>query len=44
MLLDPIAVTKDNISDTIIKDNFHTADEICTAKYQANCQEAGIGG
>jgi D-xylose transport system substrate-binding protein len=44
VLLDPIAVTKDNINDTIIKDNFHTADEICTAKYEANCQEAGIGG
>jgi D-xylose transport system substrate-binding protein len=44
VLLDPIAVTKDNINDTIIKDEFHTADEICTAKYQANCQEAGIGG
>jgi D-xylose transport system substrate-binding protein len=42
VLLDPIAVTKDNIADTIIKDNFHTADEICTAKYAAACQEAGI--
>ena len=28
-LLDPIAVNKDNIDDTIIKDGFHTKDAIC---------------
>ena len=28
VLLDPIAVIKDNIDDTIIKDGFHTRDEI----------------
>jgi D-xylose-binding periplasmic protein len=27
-LLDPIAVNKDNIDDTIIKDGFHTKDAI----------------
>jgi D-xylose transport system substrate-binding protein len=43
VLLDPIAVTKDNIADTIIKDNFHTADEICTGKFASHCQEAKIG-
>jgi D-xylose transport system substrate-binding protein len=43
VLLDPIAVTKDNIADTIIKDNFHTADEICTGKFASDCQEAKIG-
>jgi len=42
VLLSPIAVTKDNISDTVIKDGFLTADEICTGKYKAACQEAGI--
>ena len=42
VLLSPIAVTKDNISDTVIKDGFLTVDEICTGKYKAACQEAGI--
>jgi D-xylose transport system substrate-binding protein len=43
VLLSPIAVTKDNISDTVIKDGFLTVDEICTGKYKDACTEAGIG-
>ena len=39
---DPIAVTKDNINDTIVKDGFWTADQICTGKYAAACKAAGI--
>ena len=39
---DPIAVTKDNIKDTVIKDGFLTVDEICTGKYKDACKEAGI--
>jgi len=42
VLLDPIAVTKDNIQDTVIKDGFLTVDEICTGKYAAACKDAGI--
>lgn len=42
VLLDPIAVTKDNIQDTVIKDGFLTVDEICTDKYADACKEAGI--
>ena len=42
VLLDPIAVTKDNITDTVIKDGFLTAAEICTGPYKAACEEAGI--
>ena len=42
ILLTPVAVTKDNIQDTIIKDGFWTADQICTGKYAAGCKEAGI--
>lgn len=42
VLLEPIAVTKDNIQDTIVKDGFWKADEICTGKYAAACKEAGI--
>jgi len=42
VLLTPVAVTKDNIQDTIIKDKFWSVDEICTGRYRAACQEAGI--
>ena len=42
ILLTPVAVTKDNINDTIVKDNFWTVDEICTGKYAAGCKAAGI--
>jgi D-xylose transport system substrate-binding protein len=42
ILLTPVAVTKDNINDTIIKDEFWSVDEICTGKYAAGCKEAGI--
>jgi D-xylose transport system substrate-binding protein len=42
VLLAPTAVTKDNIKDTIIKDDFLKASEICTAKYADACQAAGI--
>jgi D-xylose transport system substrate-binding protein len=42
VLLEPIAVTKDNIKDTIVKDEFWPVDEICTGKYAAACKEAGI--
>jgi D-xylose transport system substrate-binding protein len=42
VLLEPIAVTKDNIQDTIAKDGFWKASEICTGKYAAACKEAGI--
>ena len=30
ILLTPVAVTKDNINDTIVKDQFWSVDEICT--------------
>ncbi len=42
VLLTPVAVTKDNIADTVIKDGFWKASEICTKKYAAACSEAGI--
>jgi len=43
VLLSPIAVTKDNIKDTVIKDGFLTPGEICTGPYAAACTQAGIG-
>jgi D-xylose transport system substrate-binding protein len=42
VLLAPTAVTKDNIKDTIIADDFLKASEICTSKYAAACKAAGI--
>ena len=43
VLLSPIAVTKDNIKDTVIKDGFLTPAEVCTGPYEKLCSEAGIG-
>ena len=42
ILLEPVAVTKDNINDTIVADGFWSADEICTGKYASACKAAGI--
>jgi D-xylose transport system substrate-binding protein len=42
VLLKPVAVTKENIQDTIIKDGFWKASEICTGQYAAGCKSAGI--
>lgn len=42
VLLEPVAVTKDNINDTVVKDEFWSASEICTGPYKKACEEAGI--
>ena len=42
VLLTPVAVTKDNVKDTVIKDGFLDAGEICTGKYAAACASAGV--
>src|SRR3954454_12992896 len=42
ILLDPVAVTKDNINDTVVKDGFWKASDICTGKYAAGCKDLGI--
>ena len=42
VLLRPVAVTKDNIQDTIIKDRFWSVQEICSGRYAAACRQAGI--
>jgi D-xylose transport system substrate-binding protein len=43
-ILEPVAVTKDNIKDTVIKDGFVSPSELCTGPYAAACKEAGISG
>jgi D-xylose transport system substrate-binding protein len=42
ILLQPVAVTKDNIKDTIVKDNFHSVSQICSGEAASACQQAGI--
>ncbi len=42
VLLTPIAVTKDNVNSTVIKDGFVSASEVCTGPYVAACKAAGI--
>ena len=37
--LEPIAVTKDNIAETVIEDEFRTWDEICTGEFEQLCPE-----
>jgi D-xylose transport system substrate-binding protein len=41
-LLDPIAVTKDKIKDTIVADGFYTVSDICTPDIAAACTAAGL--
>ena len=43
-ILEPVAVTKDNIKDTVVKDDFVSPSELCTGPYAAACKEAGISG
>jgi D-xylose transport system substrate-binding protein len=42
VLLEPVAVTRENINDTIVKDEFWSASEICTGPYKKDCEETGI--
>ena len=41
-LLDPVAVTKDKIKDTIVKDGFYTIAQLCTPEVAAACKAAGL--
>jgi D-xylose transport system substrate-binding protein len=42
VLLKPVAVTKDNIKDTIVADGFLKPAEICTGAAASACTQAGI--
>jgi D-xylose transport system substrate-binding protein len=42
VLLEPVAVTKDNVNETVVKDGFITSGELCTSAYAKACEEAGI--
>lgn len=42
VLLEPIAVTEENIGDTVVSDGFYSIEEICTSDYEDTdfCKEA----
>jgi D-xylose transport system substrate-binding protein len=42
VLLTPIAVTKDNVKETIVADGFWTVDQICTADFANACTAVGL--
>jgi D-xylose transport system substrate-binding protein len=42
VLLQPVSVTKDNVKDTVVKDGFWKASQICTGRFKAACTAAGI--
>jgi D-xylose transport system substrate-binding protein len=41
-LLDTIAIEKDNVEDTVVKDGFLSAADICAGQYKAACEENGV--
>jgi D-xylose transport system substrate-binding protein len=42
VFLDTVAVTADNVQDTVVADDFWSVDEICTQQYAQACKDAGI--
>lgn len=43
VVLAPVAVTRDNLKDTVLRKPYYTAAEICTPAYAAACRAAGLG-
>jgi D-xylose transport system substrate-binding protein len=41
-IFDPIAVTSDNVNDTVVADGFYAVEDICTEEYADACSAAGI--
>ncbi len=42
MLVPVVALTKENIEDTVIEDGVYTAEDICTERYAEDCAEIGL--
>ena len=42
ILLKPIAVTRDNIKNTVLADQFWSIEQICTAEFAAACSAVGL--
>ena len=42
VLLTPVSVTTANMNDTVVKDNFVSASDLCAGAFATACQSAGI--
>ena len=42
VILTPVAVTQDNIKDTVVEDGFWTVSQICTSAYASACRRIGL--
>jgi D-xylose transport system substrate-binding protein len=42
VLLEPVAVTKGNVKDTVVQDSFWTKEQICAGAYAEPCKSAGV--
>ncbi|MCW7942678.1 ABC transporter substrate-binding protein [Streptomyces hygroscopicus] len=42
MLVPVVALTKENIKDTVIQDGIYTVQDICTTQYKADCTAIGL--
>ncbi|MET9836001.1 substrate-binding domain-containing protein [Streptomyces sp. NPDC006385] len=43
LLVPVVALTQDNIKETVLADGIYKVSEICTSKYKAACSAAGLG-
>ncbi|MPY45904.1 sugar ABC transporter substrate-binding protein [Streptomyces phyllanthi] len=41
-LVPVVALTKDNIEETVIRDGVYAVDDICTPEYEADCEAIGL--
>lgn len=41
-LITPISLTVDNVKETVVKDELYKVEDICTPKYKAACEKAGL--
>jgi D-xylose transport system substrate-binding protein len=42
VILDPIAVTRDNIAETVVEDGLWSVEQICTRAFRNACERAGL--
>lgn len=42
LLLEPVAVTRDNVAETIVRDGVHTIEDLCTAEAEQACEELAL--
>lgn len=41
-LIEPIALTLDNLEETVVKDGFHELEDICQNRFERACKEQGL--